>query len=166
MLSIRGSRCEVQDAEVRMAQVLFGGTYTEMTLERSEIICLAGKHGVNIRAIQDQTEALIHNPPKGSKSMNVIISGKPEDVKIAKDLVDNFINTRKEFEVTERQARVLVGAGGTTIASVKKQAAAEITVRDTTVRIYGPKERRAKTLAVINSLFVRTGVPGPLLHGE
>ena len=71
-LSIKGSRSEVQDAEVRISQVLSGGTYTEITLDRSEIICLVGKHGVNIRAIQDQTKALIHHPPKGSKSMNVM----------------------------------------------------------------------------------------------
>ena len=135
-----------------------------MTLKTNELICLVGECGSNIKAMQEKTKALFHYPPKGSNSLNVIISGKPEDVKIAKDLVNKFINTSKEFEVMERQARVLVGVGGATIADLRKQAGVEITVRNTTVKIYGSKERRVKTLALINALFTRTGVPGALLQ--
>ena len=136
-----------------------------MTLKTSELISLVGERGSNIRAMQEKTKALIHNinTRGSSKSGQVIISGKPEDVKIAKDLITDFISTKKTINMAERQLRILVGRGGHTIAQIKRKSGSEIEVEDGSVSLFGTEAVQAKALSLIKDLFERTGVPIP--HG-
>ena len=97
------------------------------------------------------------------KSGQVIISGKPEDVKIAKDLITDFISTKKTINMAERQLRILVGRGGHTIAQIKRKSGSEIEVEDGSVSLFGTDAVQARALSLIKDLFERTGVPIP--HG-
>ena len=109
--------------------------------------------------MQENTEALIHAPSKGSGSREVIISGRPGDVKIAKDLVNSFISSRKEIKLSDRQVRIIVGTKGATISSLAKSSGTQMKITDNTLMIYGTEEAQAKAISKTNALYMKTGVP-------
>ena len=162
LMTIDGLKKEVLEAEDDLSKILSEGTYFKVPLELGEIICLIGKGGKNIKVMQEKTEALIYAPTRGSGGREVILSGRPEDVKIAKGLVCNFISSRTEIKMTIEQAMILRGppaGGGRTMANLREKCKTDIEVKSTSVRIYGTEAEQAKALSLMNHLFRNAGVP-------
>ena len=90
----------------------------------------------------------------------MMISGSPESVASAQSMIQDFLNSGKEIEVTERQARVLVGRGGSTIRNLQDTTDTEIAnFRKESVtemqkfKIYGSEKAKEKALERISSML-------------
>ena len=166
---ITGKQELVLTAEESIAKVLAKNTCVEVKLRREELLCVIGVGGEKVVKIQDKSGACINtgkkvktnNPIKPkAEEVSMMISGSPESVASAQSMIQDFLNSGKEIEVTERQARVLVGRGGSTIrdlqdttdtkiANFRKESVTEMQK----FKIYGSEKAKEKALERISSML-------------
>ena len=85
--------------------------------------------------------------------------------KIAQGIVREFLDTGRVIEVTERQARILMGRGGWKIREIQDYTGTDIaTLHKKTNNdgqkfiIYGLEKSKEKALEIISSMFEEIGV--------
>ncbi|XP_058464873.1 vigilin isoform X1 [Malaya genurostris] len=118
---------------------------------------IIGKGGANIKKIRDETQTKIDLPAEGDKNEMIVITGKKENVKEARDRIQkiqeelaNIIT--EEIQIPPKYYNSLIGSGGKLISSIMEECGG-VSIKfpspeskSDMVAIRGPKEdvERAK----------------------
>lgn len=118
---------------------------------------IIGKGGANIKKIRDETQTKIDLPAEGDKNEVIVITGKKENVKEARDRIQkiqeelaNIIT--EEIQIPPKYYNSLIGSGGKLISSIMEECGGvsikfpSSESKSDKVAIRGPKEdvERAK----------------------
>jgi len=161
LMKIDGKEELVVKAEEQIVQSLTSKTYITIKLSKQELLCLLGVGGKSIGRIQDDLGVYINSGKRAKEIMEineVTISGTPEAVASAQE----FFNTGKVIEVTERQARILEGRGGRNIRDTTGTLIANLGkgVNTKTLKfiIFGSEEAKEMALKSMYALFEQLDV--------
>ena len=87
---------------------------------------IIGKGGANIRKIRDETNTRIDLPDESSESSEIVITGRKEDVLLARDRIQKIQNeldniVQKDINVPSKFHNSIIGPGGRLIQSIMEE---------------------------------------------
>lgn len=114
---------------------------TEISVDEKFLGRIIGASGSNIKRIQDHTGVKINLPPQGSKSSKITLVGKTDEIRRAKEIIDDLLShgyspvthpdqIKVELPIKASDVRFIVGPKGQTIKSIQG---------DTNTKINTPK---------------------------
>lgn len=124
---------------------------------------IIGKGGVNIRKIRDETNTRIDLPDESSESSEIIITGKKEDVLVARDRIQKIQNeldniVQREITVPAKFHNSIIGPAGRMIQSIMEECGGvqikfpPSEKQSDKVTIRGPKEDVDKAETILSDL--------------
>ncbi|CAM1304348.1 HDLBP (predicted), partial [Pycnogonum litorale] len=130
VVSIRGPKQDVDQCHKYLQQLnkeyIENNYQVEVPIFKQFHKNIIGKGGVNIRKIRDETETKIDLPSEGSDSDVIIISGKKENVNIAREKVQNIQNELAniisiDVAIPAKFHNLIIGAKGRLIRSIAEE---------------------------------------------
>jgi len=107
---------------------------------------LVGKKGEKIKKIREKSGARIEGQPGEHK---FTIYGTPEERRIARDLIQEVVDSAEVMELSKAELKRVVGPKGETISKIRNESGAYVVNTDTTLIIQGRPEQREKARNLI-----------------
>jgi polyribonucleotide nucleotidyltransferase len=129
---LSGMTDAVQKAEVALRVLLekYKRENVEIQVSSKTIPVIIGKGGANIKKLREDTGADINIEDRSLGVSYVVISGAPEKVVAARDILHEILASEKdnheEIEITQYEAAVVIGKGGATVRRLQEETGARI----------------------------------------
>ncbi|RWS27624.1 vigilin-like protein [Leptotrombidium deliense] len=129
-VTIYGQKEQVESCYKYLAQInkeLLASNYSvEVPITKENHRYIIGKDGATIKKIREETGTKIDLPAEGSASDVIIITGKKENVEVAKgkllDIQSSFVNTTKiDIIIPAKFHNSIIGAGGRVIKQIRDE---------------------------------------------
>ncbi|KAH0551211.1 vigilin [Cotesia glomerata] len=127
VVKIRGPKLDVDRCHkylMKLAKELDENSYSiEVPIYKQFHKFIIGRGGMNIRKIREETQTKIELPSEGSADEVIVITGKKENVEMARDMIKKIQNemsnvVEEEVIIPPKYYNFLIGTGGKIIHSI------------------------------------------------